>query len=303
MLHFFASSLSFALFIAISISLTPLRVFSYFLLLIHNVPGFMVFMFSLHFFFPFMLLQKKDFISLDDEDDASPQKRDRESDCVCLKKGTSDSSSSCICCLDFNISDTFDLGQACARIRYISQSEGVSMNLTIGKTFSKTSTIKIEKPGEPVCLSMLGGIAKMCAKFNGLVRSANNGLVGCLAMQPKLFGEVPVNFEFPCFDLNSDEIKIIESPKKQPQKEEDSDDSEDEEEKDETSTGTPSETDETLGGFKVEDIISVVSKTADQGIKIITELFGIGDDDEKKPAQAAESKAAPENKKNNTKSS
>lgn len=124
-------------------------------------------------------------------------------------------------------------------------------------------------------------------------------------MQPKLFGEVPVNFEFPCFDLNSEEIKIIESPKKQPpkQSEEDSE-SDDEEEKDEeTSTGSPSETDETIGGFKVEDIINVVSKTADQGIKIITELFGIGDDDEKKPAQAAESKATPENKKNNTKSS
>lgn len=247
-------------------------------------------------FFPYIYLI--DFISLDDEDDASPQKRDRESDCVCLNKGTSDSSSSCICCLDFNISDTFDLGQACARIRYISQDEGVSMNLTIGKTFSKTSTIKITKPDEPVCLSMLGGIAKMCAKFNGLVRSANNGLVGCLTMQPKLFGEVPVNFDFPCFDLNSDEIKIIESPKKQPQQSEE--DSEDEEEKDDnTSTDAPAETDETIGGLRVEDIINVVSKTADQGIKIITELFGITDDDEKKPAVAPESKTTPENKNNN----
>lgn len=173
------------------------------------------------------------------------------------------------------------------------------MNLTIGKTFSKSSTIKISKPNEPVCLSMLGGIAKMCAKFNGLVRSANNGLVGCLAMQPKLFGEVPVNFEFPCFDLNSEEIRIIETPKKQPQSGEEDD--EEEEKDEETSTNEPTES-ETIGGFKVEDLISVVSKTADQGIKIITELFGISDDDDKKPAaQIVESKEAPENKKNKTK--
>lgn len=170
------------------------------------------------------------------------------------------------------------------------------MNLTIGKTYAKASTIKISKPDEPVCMSMLGGIAKFCARLNGLVRSSNNGLVGCLAMQPKLFGEVPVNFEFPCFDLNSDEIRIIESPKKQPQSEEE----DDEEEKDEeTSTNSPAESEETIGGFKVEDIINVVSKTADQGIKIITELFGVTDDDDKKkPSPAAESKESPEKKKN-----
>jgi hypothetical protein len=220
---------------------------------------------------------------------------------VCLNKGSPDGS--CICCLDFNISETFDIGQACARIRYISQTEGVSMNLTIGKSFSKALTIKPEKPEQPVCLSMLGGVAKMCAKFNGLVPSSNNGLVGCLAMQPKLFGEVPVNFEFPCFDLNAQEIRMIDAPKKKPQSEDD-DDEEEEEKDEEASTGSP-ESEETIGGFKVEDIISVVSKTADQGIKIITELFGISDDDEKKPAasQAVESKSVPESSKNVTKSS
>lgn len=195
------------------------------------------------------------------------------------------------------------MGQACARIRYLSQSEGVAMNLTIGKSFSKALTIKPDKPDQPVCISMLGGVAKMCAKFNGLVPSSNNGLVGCLAMQPKLFGEVPVNFEFPCFDLNEQEIRVIETPKKQkPQQSDDEED--DEEEKEENSTNEPGES-ETIGGLRVEDIINVVSKTADQGIKIITELFGISDDDEKKPAkQPVESKEAPENSsiKNKTKS-
>lgn len=176
------------------------------------------------------------------------------------------------------------------------------MNLTIGKSFSKALTIKPDKPEQPVCLSMLGGVAKMCAKFNGLVPSSNNGLVGCLAMQPKLFGEVPVNFEFPCFDLNEQEIRIIETPKKQPPKQsDDDDDDDDEEEKEEASTNEPSET---IGGLRVEDIINVVSKTADQGIKIITELFGITDDDDKKPAkQPVESKEAPESSiKNKTQS-
>ncbi len=139
----------------------------------------------------------------------------------------------------------------------------------------------------------------MCAKFNGLVPNVNNGLVGCLAMQPKLFGEVPVNFDFPCFDLNEDEIKIIESPKKQPQADSSEASDEDEEEKDEESA-TSSTDDETIGGIKVDDIIKVVSKTADQGIKIITEFLGISDDDEKKPAPV-ESKETATEEKNSTK--
>lgn len=165
------------------------------------------------------------------------------------------------------------------------------MNLTLGKTLSKSNTIKIEKPEEPVCLSMLGGLAKMCARFNGLAPSANGGLLGCLKMEPKLFGEVPINFDFPCFDLNTQEIRIIEAPKKA------------EEEKEESESAVSgSDSDETIGGFKVEDILNVVSKTADQGIKIISELFGIGDDDKPEAVAApVESKTIPEAAVNTTK--
>lgn len=147
---------------------------------------------------------------------------------------------------------------------------------------------------------MLGGFAKMCSKFNGLVPSSNNGLVGCLTMQPKIFGEVPLSFDFPCFDLNDDEIKIIESPKK----------NENETEKEETNgesddASETSEDDETIGGIKVGDILNVVSKTADQGIKIISEFLGINDDENKKPVESAavESKTAPETTKNDTRKS
>lgn len=179
---------------------------------------------------------------------------------------------------------------------YLSQADGVSMNLTLGKTLAKSSIVKVSKPEEPVCLSMLGGLAKMCAKFNGLAPSANGGLIGCLAMQPKLFGEVPINFDFPCFDLNAQEIRVIETPKKT---EEDK-----KEEADEDSTSSTSDSDETIGGFKVEDILNVVSKTADQGIKIISELFGIGGDDKPEEASSTvdiESKTSPDDSKNVTK--
>ncbi|CAG9801104.1 unnamed protein product [Chironomus riparius] len=229
-----------------------------------------------------------DFISLDDEDDA-PQKRDRENDCVCLKGNAE--GNNCVCCLDFQFSDSFRLDPACVKIRYVSQSEGVHMNLTLGKSYSKAATIKTDKPEEPVCLSMLGGVAKMCSKFNGLIPSSNNGLVGCLTMQPKIFGESPVTFDFPCFDLNQQEIRMIEGPKKTEEEEKD--------ETNETDTPEPTEEDETIGGIRVGDILSVVSRTADQGIKIITEFLGLGDD-EKKPA-AVESKTAPEDTKNETK--
>lgn len=235
-----------------------------------------------------------DFLSLDDDD--APQKRDRESDCLCQNSGPD--SRSCICCLEFNVSETFDLGPACVRLKYLSQTEGVAMNLTLGKTLTKSSVIAPTKPNadKSVCLSMLGGLAKMCSKITGLVPSANGGLVGCLSMQPKLFGEVPINFEFPCFDLNSNEIRVIETPKKTEDEVKDDDETE-------TETPTNSTSDETIGGFKVEDILNVVSKTADQGIKIISELFGVGDDSESDEAPAAvESKTLPEKSSNATKS-
>lgn len=79
----------------------------------------------------------------------------------------------------------------------------------------------------------------MCAKFNGLAPSANGGLIGCLKIQPKLFGEVPVDFEFPCFDLNKEEITVIETPKKV-----------DEEKEEEIAAPTRPDSEETIGGFR-----------------------------------------------------
>lgn len=112
-------------------------------------------------------------------------------------------------------------------------------------------------------------------------------------MQPKIFGEVPLDFDFPCFDMMADEIKIIDAPKKV----------EDEVKEDsvEGATNSTADSEETIGGFKVEDILNVVSKTADQGIKIISELFGVGGD-EATEATPAESKSEPETPKNDTNS-
>lgn len=161
------------------------------------------------------------------------------------------------------------------------------MNLTLGKSLTKSATVQISKAEEPVCLSMLGGVAKMCAKLNGVAPSSNGGLITCLTMQPKIFGESPLNFDFPCFDMNTQEIRIIETPKKP---------DEEKKEEDEEEAPTTADSEETIGGFKVEDILKVVSTTADQGIKIISELFGISDDEKPEPAvaPAAESKTAPE---------
>lgn len=258
-----------------------------------------------------------------EDDDAPAQKRDRESDCLCQKSSEGNNciwfvskAFTCmkllyhvfsISCLDFNISDTFDLGPACVRMKYLSQTDGIAMNLTLGKTLSKSSIVKISNPEEPVCLSMLGGLAKMCAKFAGLAPSANGGLIGCLAMQPKLFGEVPIAFDFPCFSMDEQvciclcvqvwsdnnffnfdqEIRIIEAPKK----------SQDDNKEEAASTDS-----EEIGGFKVSDILNLVSNSADQGIKIISELFGIKEDEKPEAATPdAESKTISEDSKNVTK--
>lgn len=52
---------------------------------------------------------------------------------------------------------------------------------------------------------------------------------------------------------------------------------------------TASMNEETIAGFKVADILNVVSKTADQGISIISNWFGINSEEEKDP-ESLESK-------------
>lgn len=157
-------------------------------------------------------------------------------------------------------------------MKYLSQSEGVALNLTVGKSLVKTAKVNASNPDQSVCLSMFGSVAKICARFNGLIKSANDGLVGCLQIQPKVFGQVPIDFDFPCFEFaDAQEIKIIDAPKIDPV----------EEEKDEESDvveATTNSTD-TIAGFKVEDILNVVSKTADRGISIIQGWLGLDDDD------------------------
>ncbi|CAO1311263.1 unnamed protein product [Diamesa hyperborea] len=209
-----------------------------------------------------------DFLSLSGDDD-TPQKRERENDCLCTGQIAKDHS--CICCLDFNVSETFDLGPACVRMKYLSQSEGVALNLTVGKSLVKTAKVNASNPDQSVCLSMFGSVAKICARFNGLIKSANDGLVGCLQIQPKVFGQVPIDFDFPCFEFaDAQEIKIIDAPKVDPVEE-------DKDEETEVVEATTNGTD-TIAGFKVEDILNVVSKTADRGISIIQGWLGLDDD-------------------------
>ena len=46
----------------------------------------------------------------------------------------------CVCCTDFNM--TFiDLGKTCVKIHYVSQKEGVELNLTYGDNALKTRTV------------------------------------------------------------------------------------------------------------------------------------------------------------------
>ena len=156
-------------------------------------------------------------------------------------------------------------------MKYLSQSEGVALNLTVGKSLAKTAKVNASNPDQSVCLSMFGSVAKICARFNGLIKSANDGLVGCLQIQPKVFGQVPIDFDFPCFEFaDAQEIKIIDAPKIDPV----------EEDKDEESDAVEATTNstDTIAGFKVEDILNVVSKTADRGISIIQGWLGLDDD-------------------------
>lgn len=90
-------------------------------------------------------------------------------------------------------------------MKYISQDEGIAVNVSYGKSLLHSQQVKGPNP-EPICMSLLDNVAQVCAHFSNL-QPVVDGLKGCLQLKPKLFGELQTQFNIGCFTIGPDGMK------------------------------------------------------------------------------------------------
>lgn len=103
--------------------------------------------------------------------------------------------------------------KGCVRLKYLSQEEGIAMNVSYGDSLLQSNTVKGPHP-EPTCLNIFTKLAQMCAKFTELVE-IGDGLRGCIRLEPQLLGETQIELPIGCFNMGPDGMKMIESDEKE----------------------------------------------------------------------------------------
>lgn len=94
-------------------------------------------------------------------------------------------------------------------MKYISQSEGISVNVSYGDSLLHSADVKGQNP-EPTCISLLVNFAQVCARFSDL-QPKDDGLRGCLLLEPKLLGDVTTSFNIGCFTMGPQGMKLEET--------------------------------------------------------------------------------------------
>lgn len=230
-----------------------------------------------------------DFLDLESRDDEDGKSKAEEPSKNCLCNGPS-----CICCVDFNMT-LIDLGgPGCVRLKYISPEDGIALNVSYGDNLLHSQTVKGPDPA-PTCLKIFTTLAQMCARFSELLPT-DDGLRGCLKLEPMLLGEVQVELPLGCFRMGPNGMKVIESSREVIKEQQPHNDEVTEKNVKETlSTNTltsvnqtenaistvdiediddDEDEDDTIGGLSTKDIIAAVNKSAEEGIAMITNWLG-----------------------------
>lgn len=91
-------------------------------------------------------------------------------------------------------------------MKYISQSDGIAVNVSYGESLLHSEQVKGPNP-EPTCMSLLTNLAQVCARFSTL-EPHQDGLRGCMALEPKLLGDVTSHFHVGCFTMGPEGMKM-----------------------------------------------------------------------------------------------
>lgn len=153
-------------------------------------------------------------------------------------------------------------------MNYISPDEGIAINVSFGESLLHNEIVKGPDP-PPVCLNIIGNFFKICAHFHGLVPT-DDGLRGCVSLVPILFIIPQLKLHMGCFRMGPNGMQVIQSPDEiinetQPLEGD---------KVDGNSTGDD-EGPESLAGYTAEDILAAVNESAEQGITLITNWFGL----------------------------
>ncbi|XP_048516541.1 uncharacterized protein LOC109532952 isoform X2 [Dendroctonus ponderosae] len=190
---------------------------------------------------------------------ADPDAEGRESEdenlrtCECRE-------ATCMCCVDFNLTYIDLGGPGCVQMKYISQEKGLKLNVSYGESLLHSQEVKGPNP-DATCMSLLTDIAGICARFSNLLPH-NEGLRGCLLLEPKLLKAVTATFKIGCFTMGPDGMKLEEgnATASEPQLVE-------------NLTEGPQNQNESA--IINEDLLSVVNETAEKGLAFLGSLFGL----------------------------
>jgi hypothetical protein len=149
----------------------------------------------------------------------------------------------------------------CVRMKYISQDEGIAVNVSYGESLLHSEQVKGPNP-EPTCMSLLANLAQVCARFSDL-QPYNDGLRGCLLLEPKLLGDVTTSFNIGCFTMGPEGMKLEESANSTVTTLLQSEN--------ENNNKTQSESE----GLNEEELIAAVNESAEQGLVFFGNLLGL----------------------------
>ncbi|KAF5295918.1 hypothetical protein FQR65_LT10349 [Abscondita terminalis] len=203
-----------------------------------------------------------DLLSWDLENKVEAEKRDESSSNVTTQRScVCNGGPSCMCCVDFNLT-YFDFGgPGCVYMKYVSQEKGMTVNISYGESILHSQVVKGSNP-EPTCISVLASLVQMCARFSNLI-PVDDGLKGCLQLEPKLLGDIPTTFNIGCFIIGPDGMR--QDPTIEPVSDKVS--VNDNSNKNETGN-EPEELNE-------EELIAVVNETAEQGFAFFGNWLGL----------------------------
>ncbi|KFB48184.1 AGAP008005-PA-like protein [Anopheles sinensis] len=233
-----------------------------------------------------MFLTPSDYLSLATDEVEAKDEEVGPSNCLC-------NGPSCICCIDFNMT-LIDLGgPGCVRLKYLSADEGIALNVSYGDSVLHSQRVKGPDP-PPTCLNVFSSLAQMCARFSELLPT-DEGLRGCLQLEPMLLGDVQIELPLGCFRMGPKGMEVIKSAEEQIKEQIPSESEETPsttlapvvEEKPAVPAGNSTSAVSLLDNISTADILAAVSESTDEGIAMISNWLGLSVNRVQKPAAAA----------------
>ncbi|XP_055550776.1 uncharacterized protein LOC129733174 isoform X2 [Wyeomyia smithii] len=194
-------------------------------------------------------------------------------------------------------------GPGCVRLKYLSVEEGIALNVSYGDSVLHSQRVTGPDPA-PTCLNMFARLAQMCARFSELLPT-DDGLRGCLQLEPMLLGEVQIELPLGCFRMGPKGVELIKSS------EEEIKEQQPQESVTETTTQPPADEKKVaedelkpvvtptlnitsplsiLDNLSTADILAAVSESTDEGIAMISSWFGLDVNKTQKPGPENNSK-------------